>query len=111
MCETVSYALDRSMYMARVGCFFRACMWSLSMMVWSARVVLELGRNAYCVGEMMLCVVRCVMSWLLMRVSSSLAMMGRREIWLDESNGFYMLNTNVAPTSKQTSARVNKGLG
>ena len=51
-------------------------------MVWSARVVLELGLNAYCVGEMMLCFVRCVMSWLLMSVSRSLAMMGRREMGL-----------------------------
>ena len=68
--------------MARVGCFCLMCVWSRSMMVWSARVVLEWGLNAYCVGEMMLCFVRCVMSWLLMRVSRSLAMMGRREMGL-----------------------------
>jgi hypothetical protein len=49
-------------------------------MVCSASVVLEFGRNAYWVGEMMLCSVRCSMSWLLMRVSMSLAMIGSREI-------------------------------
>ena len=68
--------------MARVGCFCLMCVWSLSIMVWSARVVLELGLNAYCVGEMILCFVRCVMSWLLMSVSRSLAMIWRRELGL-----------------------------
>ena len=32
------------------------CLWILLKMVCSARVVLELGRKAYCVGEMMLLV-------------------------------------------------------
>ena len=82
VCETVSYAFDRSMYMARVGCFRFISAWSLSMTVWSARVVLELGLNAYWVGEIMLYFVRCVISWVLTRVSRSLAMMGRREIGL-----------------------------
>ena len=49
-------------------------------MVWRARVVLELGLKAYWVGEMMLCVVRWCMIWLLSSVSNSLAMMGRREM-------------------------------
>ena len=49
-------------------------------MVCSASVVLELGLNAYCVGEMMFCVVRCFMSWLLMSVSNSLARIGSREM-------------------------------
>ena len=68
------------MYTARVGSFSLICLWSLSMIVWSARVVFELGLKAYCVGEMMLWSVRCCMSCLLMRVSRSLAMIGRREI-------------------------------
>ena len=33
--------------------------YSWSMTVCSASVVLEFGLNAYCVGEMMLCVMRC----------------------------------------------------
>ena len=53
-------------------------------MVWRASVVLELGLNAYCVWEMILCSVRWSISWLLMSVSRSLAMLGRREMgrWL-----------------------------
>lgn len=81
-CEIVSYALDRSMYIASVGCLFCLCLWISSMIVCSASVVLELGLKAYCVGEMILCLVRCSMIWLLIRVSMSLAMMGRREIGL-----------------------------
>ena len=60
--ETVSYALDRSMYIARAGTFCFICLWRLSITVWSARVVLELGLKAYCVVEIMLCVVRWFMS-------------------------------------------------
>jgi hypothetical protein len=54
-CETVSYALERSRYMASVGCLVSMCFWSLSMIVWSAMDVVELGRNAYCVLDMRLC--------------------------------------------------------
>ena len=50
------------------------------MMVWRASVVLELGLNAYCVWEMILCLVRWSINWLLMSVLRSLAMMGRREM-------------------------------
>jgi hypothetical protein len=50
------------------------------MIVCSASVVLELGLNAYCVGDMRLCSMRWSMSWLLIIVSSSFAMMGRREM-------------------------------
>ena len=52
----------------------------LLMMVCSARVVLELGLKAYCVGEMMLWFVRWVMICLLRIVSKTLAMIGRSEI-------------------------------
>jgi hypothetical protein len=41
--------------------------------------VLEFGLNAYCVGDMRLCVSRWVMSCLLMIVSNILAMMGSNE--------------------------------
>ena len=37
--------------MASVGCLSFLCLRSWSRMVWSARVVLEFGRKAYCVGE------------------------------------------------------------
>ena len=50
------------------------------MIVCNASVVLELGLKAYCVGDMRLCFVRCSMSWLLINVSSSFAMVGRREM-------------------------------
>ena len=50
------------------------------MIVWSAVVVLECGLNAYCVGEMMLLVVRWVIIWSLIIVSKSLAMIGSSEI-------------------------------
>ena len=50
------------------------------MMVWSARVVLEFGLKAYCVGDSSPWLVRCSMSWLLMAVSRSLAMIGRSEM-------------------------------
>ena len=51
-------------------------------MVWSARVGLELGRNAYWVGDMSLWCSKCVMSCLLMSESKTLPMMGRREMGL-----------------------------
>ena len=44
--------------------------------------MLELGLKAYCVFDIRLCFVRCVMSCLLMSVSKILAMMGRSEIGL-----------------------------
>jgi len=66
--------------MARVGFLLRMFLWRLLMIVCSASVVLEWGLNAYCVGDRMLCFRRWCMSWSLMRVSSSFAMMGSREI-------------------------------
>ena len=61
-CDIVSYALDRSMYIAIVGCRLDLCSCSLFMIVCSASVVLELGLKAYCVGEIMLCCRRWFMS-------------------------------------------------
>ena len=52
----------------------------LLMIVCNASVVLEFGLKAYCVGEMRLCFVRCVMSWVLIMVSRTLPMIGRREM-------------------------------
>ena len=52
------------------------------MMVCNASVVLEFGLKAYCVGEMMLLEVRWFISCLLMMVSRTLAIIGRREIGL-----------------------------
>jgi hypothetical protein len=75
----VSYAFDRSMYMPSVGLRLFFCAWMLLMIVWSASVVLEFGRKANCVGDMILCFVRC-MIWLFMSVSKILAMIGRREM-------------------------------
>lgn len=80
VCDTVSYALDRSMYIARVGCFRFIYLCSLSIMVWSASVVLELGLKAYCVGEMMLCLVRWFISCLFMMVSNTFAMIGSNDM-------------------------------
>ena len=34
-----------------------------------------------------------------------------QRLWLEERNGLYMLNTKVAPTSKQTTNRRNTGFG
>ena len=48
--------------MARVGSLADLFWWSLLMTAWSAVVVLELGLNAYWVGERMLCLGRWVMS-------------------------------------------------
>ena len=66
--------------MARIGwCFrFRSCMSFRT--ACSARVVLEWGLKAYCVGEIRLCSSRCFISWSFMMVSSSLAMMGSRDM-------------------------------
>ena len=50
------------------------------MIVCSASVVFECGLKAYCVGEIMLCVSRCVISCLFMIVSSILPIMGSSEI-------------------------------
>ena len=46
----------------------------------SVVVVLECGLNAYCVREMMLCVVRCVMSCVFTMMSNTFARIGRRDI-------------------------------
>ena len=78
--EIVSYALDRSMYIASVGCLFVLYLRMWSRMDCSARVVFELGLKAYCVGDMILCFVRCSIICLLIRVSSSLAIIGSREM-------------------------------
>ena len=42
--------------------------------------VLELGLNVYCVDEMMLYLMQCVMIWSLIILSSIFAMMGSNEI-------------------------------
>lgn len=80
LCDIVSYALDRSMYIASVGLLWNLCLCRSLRMVWSANVVLELGLKAYCVRDMMLYFVRCVISCLLMIVSSVFAIIGRREM-------------------------------
>ena len=48
----------------------------------TAFVVLEFGLNAYCVGEIRSCFSRYAISWLLMIVSKSLAIIGSSEIGL-----------------------------
>ena len=68
--------------MASVGCPLDLYLWSLFIMVWSASVVLEFGLNAYCVLDMILYLMRCVIIWLFMSMSRILAMMGSREIGL-----------------------------
>ena len=52
----------------------------LSVTVWIVMVVPELGLKAYWVGEMRLCLVRCVMICLLMSESKTFPRIGRREI-------------------------------
>ena len=53
-CDTVSYAFDRSMYIASVGLWAVLFLVMLLMTVCSASEQFEWGLNAYCVGEMML---------------------------------------------------------
>ena len=72
-CDTVSYAFDRSMYIASVGLCAFLFFVMLLMTVCSASEQFEWGRKAYCVGEMMLWVVRWCIIWSLMMVSSSFA--------------------------------------
>ena len=67
-CEIVSYAFDRSMYIARVGFRFCTFLWILFSTVCSARVVLELGRKAYCVGDIRECSMRWFISCSLIAV-------------------------------------------
>ena len=59
VCEIVSYAFDRSIYMVRVGLRECICFRILSVTVCSASVVLESDLKAYCVFEMMSCSYRC----------------------------------------------------
>jgi len=68
------------MYTARVGFRLFTFLWILFSIVCSARVVLELGRKAYCVGEISECLVRWFISCSLISVSRSFAMIGRSEI-------------------------------
>ena len=82
LCDIVSYALDRSIYIASVGLCFALLATMLSIMVCRASVQLECGLNAYCVGEMMLWFSRCCISCWLIIVSSSFAMIGSRDIGL-----------------------------
>ena len=79
-CETVSYAFERSMYIASVGLWAFLFLVILLMTVCSAKEQFECGRKAYCVGEIILFAVRWSIIWLLMMVSSSLAMIGRSDI-------------------------------
>ena len=68
--------------MASIAAFAVLCLSILLMIVCSAMTVLECGRNAYCVGDSMSCSSRCFMIWLLMRVSNTLAMIGRSDMGL-----------------------------
>ena len=82
LCGTVSYALDRSMYTASVGSCLCLSSTILSMIVCRASVQFEYGLRAYCVGEFVLWYSRCFMSCWLIIVSSSFAIIGRRDIGL-----------------------------
>ncbi len=53
--EIVSYALDRSTYIASVGSCSLVLWWRRFTTDCSASVVLEFGLNAYCVDDRMLC--------------------------------------------------------
>ena len=68
--------------MASVGLCFDVCLWMLLITACTAVVVLEFGLNAYCVGEIRSCFSRYAISWLLMIVSKSLAIIGSSEIGL-----------------------------
>ena len=68
--------------MASVGLCFDVCLCMLLIIACTAFVVLEFGLNAYCVGEIRSCFSRYVISWLLMIVSKSLAIIGSSEIGL-----------------------------
>ena len=57
-CDIVSYAFDRSIYIASVGLYLFMCLCMLFNIVWRAVVVLEFGLKAYCVGDNMLCLRR-----------------------------------------------------
>jgi len=48
----------------------------------ASMAVLEFGLKAYCVGDGMLCFMRCAIIWLLMIVSNTLAMIGRMDMGL-----------------------------
>ena len=80
LCSIVSYAFDRSMYIARVACCLLACLWMLFVIVWRASVVLDFGLKAYCVVDRMLWLRRGCISWVLMSVSKIFAMMGSRDM-------------------------------
>ena len=68
--------------MASVGLCFDVCLRMLLITACTAFVVLEFGLNAYCVGEIRSCFSRYAISWLLMIVSKSLAIIGSSEIGL-----------------------------
>ncbi len=81
-CDIVSYAFDRSTYIASVGLCLDVCLCMSFIIVCSAVVVLEFGLNAYCVGDSMLFCSRCFISWLFIIVSKILAIIGSSEIGL-----------------------------
>lgn len=66
--------------MASVGLCLCVCFCMLFMIVCNAVVVLEFGLNAYCVGDIMLCVVRCSISWSLISLSNIFAIIGSSDI-------------------------------
>jgi hypothetical protein len=66
--------------MASVGLCLLMCLCMLFIIVCNAVVVLEFGLNAYCVGDIMLCFSRCVISWSLSSLSSIFAISGSSEI-------------------------------
>ena len=68
--------------MACVGLCFDVCLCMLLITACTAVVVLEFGLTAYCVGEIRSCFSRYAISWLLMIVSKSLAIIGSSEIGL-----------------------------
>ena len=82
LCSMVSYALDKSTYMAKVAAPLSLCLRILLIIVCSAITVLECGRNAYCVGDRMSCFSRWSMICLLMRVSKTLAMIDSSDMGL-----------------------------
>ena len=80
--DIVSYAFDRSIYIASVGFRFCICFRMLSVIVCRASVVLESDLKAYCVFDIILCLYRWVISCSFIIVSSAFAMIGSSDIGL-----------------------------
>ena len=80
--RTVSKALERSMYIARVGRPSDLFVLTLLRKDWSVIVVLEFGLKAYVWFDRISCLRRCAISWSFISLSKTLAMIGRREMGL-----------------------------